>query len=1016
MSIIRSGHYRWVIILFLLLLFGQWDAVAEKAGTRSADQRITYPAVAGRPADVSSVPDSLQLDPFYKKYLDAGGIAIVSSENVSDEALIRSQRVITAMLSKRPDVKRMMADKGCKVMIIGRNENVCDLPEYAHICDTPENIAYWNKRARGFGGAPEDAYSASCGEENVLCLDGDRYKGESILVHEFAHLIHTVGINGVSPGFEVELERFRQNAVEKGRWKNTYAISNKEEYFAETVQSFFNCNRYSEEPNGVHNAINTREKLKAYDPDIYNLLLRYFPEIELELCDDHITQGQTIDSLYKRGDSFREKYESKFYYGISEIGAIDKTHQFWYLTQTTRGMEFFLIDADTKRTTPAFDQEKVAETLIRYADIKEIDPFQLPFRQIRFNEAIDTLTFRLNGFNYTLALKDYTLTRAALPEPPGHYWGSVYKENVKRRVKSPDGKQEAYISEGNLWLTDLTTNKTKRLSNDGSEYEYYSSNIYWSPDSRKIVCCKYRPGGDRKLLLVASSPKDQLQPETLTYDYPKPGDALPVRRPVLFIPEEEKQIAFDVPNVEEQYDLGSIRWNKNSLSFTFHFNRRGHQQYVVYAGDITGKLYPVVDERSETFVYYNNLYTYWFENSDELLWISERDGWRHVYLYDVPTGKVKKQVTKGDWVVKNVVHVNEHTGIIIIKACGMDKGEDPYLEKYYTVSLESGNVHPLTPENVNHSVTFSTDFQYMVDSYSRVDLPPAIVVRSVSNGEVIFVFEHQPDIREAVNAGWRMPEVFSAKGRDGATDIWGVIIRPTNFDPAKKYPVIEYIYAGPHDSHVPKSFSMVHRCSELAELGFITVMMDGMGTANRSKAFHDVCWKNLKDAGFPDRIAWMKAAAEKYPEMDIDRVGIYGASAGGQNAMGALLFHPGFYKVAVASCGCHDNRMDKMWWNEQWMGYPIGKQYEESSNVVNAHLLKGNLMLILGETDNNVDPSSTLRVVDELIKHDKEFEFVMLPGVGHTDGGKYGERKRWDFFVKHLLHVKTPEWNVKEGK
>ena len=269
----------------------------------------------------------------------------------------------------------------------------------------------------------------------------------------------------------------------------------------------------------------------------------------------------------------------------------------------------------------------------------------------------------------------------------------------------------------------------------------------------------------------------------------------------------------------------------------------------------------------------------------------------------------------------------------------------------------------------------------MLDSYSRVDLPPTVAVRSLSKeGNIVFSPKMQPDIAGAKAAGWKAPEVFTAKGRDGETDIWGIIIRPTNFNPNKKYPVIEYIYAGPHDSFVPKSFSIEHNGSALSELGFITVLIDGMGTANRSKAFHDVCWKNLKDAGFPDRIKWIEAAAAKYPEMDIDRVGIYGTSAGGQSSTGAVLFHPQFYKVAVSSCGCHDNRMDKIWWNEQWMGYPIGQEYIESSNVENAHLLEGNLMLILGEMDNNVDPSSTLQVVDKLIEHNKEFEFVMLPG------------------------------------
>ena len=723
--------------------------------------------------------------------------------------------------------------------------------------------------------------------------------------------------------------------------------------------------------------------------------------------------AQTIDSLYKRADSFRDQYAAKYYYGISAIDAIEKTDLFWYLTQTPRGMEFMIIDVAGKKTSSAFDQQRVASLLSDFKDLNKIEPYNLPFRSVIFNQSVDTLKFSVENFDYTIALKEYSISREPVRNDQNRYWGSVQRENSNRKVKSPDGKREAYISEGNLWVTDLTTEVSKQLSYDGTDYEYYSSDIYWSPDSKKLVSCRYRPGGDRKLLLISSSPKNQLQPLTYSYDYPKPGDALPIRRPVLFIPDEDKQITFDVPNVEQQYSLGRIDWDENSEYFTFHFNRRGHQQYVVYSGDINGRLYPIVDERADTFIYYNKISANWLKKGKELLWVSERDGWSHLYLYDVPSGKVKKQITSGEWVVKDVIHVDEDNRTVIIKACGMDKNEDPYLEKYYKVSLDNEKLTALTPENANHSVTFSSDYKYMVDSYSRVDLKPSVVVRSVINGNVIYKPENQPDISKAVEAGWRVPEVFTAKGRDGVTDIWGVIIRPANFDPNKKYPVIEYIYAGPHDSHVPKSFSMVHRCSELSELGFITVMIDGMGTANRSKAFHDVCWQNLKDAGFPDRIAWIKSAAEKYPEMDIEKMGIYGTSAGGQNAMGALLFHPEFYKVGVASCGCHDNRMDKMWWNEQWMGYPVGKHYAESSNVVNAHLLEGQLMLMLGELDNNVDPSSTLQVVNELIKHNKEFEFVILPGAGHTDGGKYGERKRRDFFVKHLLNEKTPDWNQK---
>lgn len=723
--------------------------------------------------------------------------------------------------------------------------------------------------------------------------------------------------------------------------------------------------------------------------------------------------AQNTDSLYQLADRYNERFTSKFHYNVTNVQAVNDSHCFVYMTQTPKGKEFYLIDAEKKTQTNAFDQERLAISLSKILD-KKTEAYNLPFQQIRFSNQRDSIFFRIGTTDYFALVADYSVTRNLRPDRRREsYWGNIFKEDSKESVASPDGKKEAYISEGNLWVRDKETGSTRRISDDGSPYEYYSSNIYWSPDSRKIVSCKYRPGGDRKLLLISSSPQDQLQPKTETYDYPKPGDALPVRRPVAFLLEEDKVIRFDVPDVEAQYNLGNIKWNKDSDFFTFDFNKRGHQQYFIYAGDLSsGTIRPVVKEESSTFVYYSALYQYWFKENNELLWISERDGWRHIYLYDVLSGKVKKQLTKGDWVVKSVVNVDEKKRRILFKACGMDKNEDPYLEKYYALDMNNGKITSLTPENAQHNVTFSQDYRYMFDVYSRVDLPPSLVIRSIQDrGKIIYTPAMQPDISEVTASGWQMPEVFSAKGRDGETDIWGMIIRPSNFDPAKKYPVIEYIYAGPHDSHVPKSFAVEYRPSGLAELGFITVMIDGMGTANRSKAFHDVCWQNLKDAGFPDRIAWMKAAAGKYPEMDIERVGIYGGSAGGQNSMGALLFHPDFYKVGVAACGCHDNRMDKIWWNEQWMGYPIGKHYEECSNVVNAHLLQGNLMLILGELDNNVDPSSTLQVVDQLIKHDKEFEFVMLPGARHTLGEKYGERKRRDFFVKHLLHVDPPKWN-----
>ncbi|MDR3252443.1 MAG: S9 family peptidase [Tannerella sp.] len=722
--------------------------------------------------------------------------------------------------------------------------------------------------------------------------------------------------------------------------------------------------------------------------------------------------AQDLKEKYRRADDFSKKYNDLYYNSLLQVENIRETNSFWYLTNTTEGRRYYIVDAEKSEKRDAFDSSRLADSLGVFLGDTVVDAAKLSLQALRFDKDLKKVSFMAGGKRVDCDLDDYSIRedrREGFRRDDG-YWQKVFQEDRKEPVKSPDGKKEAYISEGNLWVRDIATKATKVLSSDGSPYEYYASSIVWSPDSRRLVSCKYRPVGTRQLYRIESSPTDQLQPKLSNIDYVKPGDALPVRHPVVFDVETGLSFRSDAPGIENQYEISNIEWY-DSLQFTFAFNKRGHQEYIIYKTDaLSGATAPVVHEKSPTFIYYNAVYSYFLKEAGEMLWISERDGWRHIYLYDFATGAVKRQLTKGEWVVKSVVNVDTKNRTLIFKGCGREKGEDPYLEKYYSLNIDNGKIILLTPENATHLATFDQSCAYMIDNYSRVDLPPVAVLRSAADGKVLMTLE-KADISKAVEAGWRMPEVFSAKGRDGKTDIWGMIIRPTDFDPAKSYPIVEYIYSGPHDSHVPKSFSAVYRCSALAETGFITVLIDGMGTANRSKAFHDVCWQNLKDAGLPDHIAWLKAAAKKYPHMDITRVGIYGGSAGGQNSTGAVLFHPDFYKVAVSSCGCHDNRMDKIWWNEQWMGYPIGKHYEESSNVCNAHLLQGKLMLILGEMDDNVDPASTLQVVDELIKHNKEFEFVMLPGVKHTLGETYGERKRRDFFVRHLIGIEPPEWN-----
>jgi dipeptidyl aminopeptidase/acylaminoacyl peptidase len=316
----------------------------------------------------------------------------------------------------------------------------------------------------------------------------------------------------------------------------------------------------------------------------------------------------------------------------------------------------------------------------------------------------------------------------------------------------------------------------------------------------------------------------------------------------------------------------------------------------------------------------------------------------------------------------------------------------------------------LTEADGTHTVTLSPDKKFYVDSWQRVDLPPQAQLRRTEDQKVVMDLD-KGDAMALTAAGFKPPEVFVAKGRDGKTDIWGTITRPMNYDRSKKYPVIENIYAGPHGSFVPKTFSAVAPDQALAELGFIVVHIDGMGTSNRSKAFQDVAFKNLGDAGFPDRILWHKAAAAQYPEYDITRVGIFGTSAGGQSSLGGMLFHPEFYKVVVTNSGCHDNRMDKIWWNEQWMGWPIGPEYAAASNVDNAAKLQGRALIVIGEMDTNVDPASSLQVVNALVKAHKHFDMLYIPGQNHGVGVLNTEHYRDDYFVHYLLGVEPPDWN-----
>lgn len=575
------------------------------------------------------------------------------------------------------------------------------------------------------------------------------------------------------------------------------------------------------------------------------------------------------------------------------------------------------------------------------------------------------------------------------------------------RETSPDGKWRAYVKDHNLMVRNLEDGEEVALSSDGSEADAYGERVYWSPDSRRLVGIRTKAGEEHKIHMVESSPTNQLQPRLHSLDYRKPGDRVPMAKPQLFDVIAQRQIPVNDELFSNPWSVSELRWDPDSSRFTFLYNQRGHQVLRIVGVDAsTGVAKPVLEEQSKTFIDYSGKsFTEYLDDTGEIIWMSERDGWNHLYLYDSNKGQVKNQITKGEWLVRDVDRVDREKRQIWFRAGGIRPGQDPYYIHYCRVNFDGTGLQVLTEGDGNHSAEFSPDRRFLIDTWSRVDHPPVTELRRAEDGKLLCELE-RADWSPLQKTGWQTPERFVAKARDGETDIFGIINRPTNFDPNKKYAVIENIYAGPQGFFVPKAFSALNRMQELAELGFVVVQIDGMGTSSRSKKFHDVCWKNLGDAGFPDRILWLKAAAKKYPYLDLTRVGVYGGSAGGQNALRALLAHGDFYKAGVADCGCHDNRMDKIWWNEQWMGWPVGPHYDEQSNVTQAHKLTGKLLLTVGELDKNVDPASTMQVVNALIKADKDFELIVFPGAGHGAGGSpYGRRRLQDFFVRHLLGV-----------
>ncbi len=574
----------------------------------------------------------------------------------------------------------------------------------------------------------------------------------------------------------------------------------------------------------------------------------------------------------------------------------------------------------------------------------------------------------------------------------------------KNPNQAPDNVWRIAVREHNYYLHPVAGGDPIALTTDGTEDNYYSLPVAWSPDSSHVIGMRIEKGDNRTITLISSSPKDQVQPTQRTVRYAKPGDKIDTKRVCLFRLADRKQIPVDDKFFTNPWSINSVAWMPDSSACTMMFNQRGHQVLRVVAVNRSGEARAIIDEQAPTFLdYANKLFYQLIPEQKSAIWMSERDGWNHLYRYDIETGQVKNQITKGNWVVRSVEHVDEEKQQIWFTAGGTVPGQDPYYIQHFRVQFDGSGLTALTDGDGSHAIEWSDTRRYLVDTWSRVDAPPQHALRDGNTGELI-VFLEKADASQWLAAGGRMPERFVAKGRDGKTDIYGVIWRPFGFDEKKSYPVIENIYAGPHSAYVPKTFRTRYGQQKIADLGCVVAMIDGMGTSHRSKAFHDVCCKNIADAGFPDRIAWWKQAASTRPWMNLSRVGIYGGSAGGQNALGALLFHPDFYHVAVADCGCHDNRMDKIWWNELWMGWPIGPHYAEQSNVTNAHKLQGKLMLVVGELDDNVDPQSTHQVANALEKAGKDFELVVVHGAGHGAAETpFGSMKRAKFLKAHVV-------------
>ena len=601
---------------------------------------------------------------------------------------------------------------------------------------------------------------------------------------------------------------------------------------------------------------------------------------------------------------------------------------------------------------------------------------------------------------------------------------------------SPDRKRTAFLRDWNLWIRDVATGRETPLTKDGvKDFGYATDNagwtrsdrpiLRWSPDSKKIATFQQDQRGVGEMYLVDTAIG---HPTLQAWKYPLPGDTTVtmVQRVVIDV-DSGRSVRLQLPPDQHRStlcddlacrgDWGDVQWSRDGSTVAFVSTARDHRREQLRVADAsTGVVRDVLEEKAETFYESGNGAVNWryLPASNEVIWFSERDNWGHLYLQDLKTGREKNAITSGNGNVTQLLRVDEKNRQVYFVAVGREQGRDPYFRHFYRAGMDGKDLQLLTPEDGDHDVTLSPSGRFFVDTYSKPDVPPTSQVRD-ADGKLIVALE-KADITRLVAAGWKPPVPITVKARDGVTDLYGLMYRPTNFDPEKKYPIVNHIYPGPQTGSVGgRAFSPARGDAQaLAELGFVVVEIDGMGTPWRSKAFHEAYYGNMGDNTLPDQVAGMKELAARYPWIDIERAGIYGHSGGGYATADAMFRYPDFFKVGISEAGNHDNRVYEDDWAEKWQGLLEKKadgssNYDNQANQLIAKNLKGKLLLAHGTMDTNVPPNNTLLVVNELIKANKDFDLLMLPNRGHGFGNEaYMVRRRWDYFVANLLGAEPP--------